>query len=266
MNSLYSKALTEEQLLWSIWNSFMSTASWGCHVWRLFSLCIRFFFNRNVCYTRKRAFVGSDRGAGVWVHTRKHTHTHTHMHACTHSHTHACTRMHVHVHARTCHTQTHTHTQKAKKYCRKWDLKWCMCISHNTASSFHCHTCWLEFKMPLPPVEKTKDPGLHLKGKYKFTNSGLRFIPKRGWQLWILCWCYKVSSLVTITDLFLELIVGAFPALHFDVTDKTPEAVSFAYRSQKKCVYIYIYMDCDHFCHQLYWSLWSEILTTYAAF
>ena len=29
-----------------------------------------------------------------------------------------------------------------------------MCISHNIAISFHCHTCWLEFKMPLPQVKK----------------------------------------------------------------------------------------------------------------
>ena len=36
-----------------------------------------------------------------------------------------------------------------------------MCISHNIASSFHCHMCRLEFKVPLPPVKKTKDPGLH---------------------------------------------------------------------------------------------------------
>ena len=31
-----------------------------------------------------------------------------------------------------------------------------MCISHNTASSFLCHMCRLEFKMPLPPVKKQK--------------------------------------------------------------------------------------------------------------
>ena len=33
-----------------------------------------------------------------------------------------------------------------------------MCISHNIASSFDCHTCWLEFKMPLPPAKKQKAP------------------------------------------------------------------------------------------------------------
>ena len=31
-----------------------------------------------------------------------------------------------------------------------------ICILHNIASSFHCHTCWLEFKMLLPPVKKQK--------------------------------------------------------------------------------------------------------------
>ena len=29
---------------------------------------------------------------------------------------------------------------------------------HNTASTFHCHTCWLEFKMLLPPAKKQKTP------------------------------------------------------------------------------------------------------------
>ena len=51
--------------------------------------------------------------------------------------------------------------QQAKKSHWKWDLKSRMCISHNIASSFHCHTCQLEFKMPLPPAKKTTDPDLH---------------------------------------------------------------------------------------------------------
>ena len=35
-----------------------------------------------------------------------------------------------------------------------------MCILHNIASSFHCHRCWSEFKMLLPPAKTTtKDPG-----------------------------------------------------------------------------------------------------------
>ena len=33
-----------------------------------------------------------------------------------------------------------------------------MCVLYNIASSFHCHTCWLEFKMLLPPVTKQKTP------------------------------------------------------------------------------------------------------------
>ena len=31
-----------------------------------------------------------------------------------------------------------------------------MHIQHNIASSFYCHTCRLEFKMPLPPAKKQK--------------------------------------------------------------------------------------------------------------
>ena len=31
-----------------------------------------------------------------------------------------------------------------------------MCISHNLASSYHCHMYWLEFRMPLPPAKKQK--------------------------------------------------------------------------------------------------------------
>ena len=46
--------------------------------------------------------------------------------------------------------------QQAKKSYQKGDLKLCMCISHNSALSFHCHTCWLEFKMLLPPAKKQK--------------------------------------------------------------------------------------------------------------
>ena len=33
-----------------------------------------------------------------------------------------------------------------------------MCIQHNIASSFHRHTCQLEFKMPPPSVKKQKTP------------------------------------------------------------------------------------------------------------
>ena len=29
-----------------------------------------------------------------------------------------------------------------------------MCILHNIASFFHCHTCWMEFKIPLPGLLK----------------------------------------------------------------------------------------------------------------
>ena len=47
---------------------------------------------------------------------------------------------------------------EAKKSCQKWDLKSCVCILHNIASSFHRHTCQLEFKMPLPPAKKQKTP------------------------------------------------------------------------------------------------------------
>jgi len=41
-----------------------------------------------------------------------------------------------------------------------------MGILHNIDSSFNCHTCQMEFKMPLPPAKKqtnkkTKKLGLH---------------------------------------------------------------------------------------------------------
>ena len=38
----------------------------------------------------------------------------------------------------------------------KWDLKLCMCITHNIVSSFCCHMCQLEFRMPLPPAKKLR--------------------------------------------------------------------------------------------------------------
>ena len=60
------------------------------------------------------------------------------------------------------------------------------------------------FFLPLPhmPVEirnvtatskKTKDPGLH-EGKYRFTNSGLRFTPNMDWQLWFWGWVGELDS------------------------------------------------------------------------
>ena len=48
--------------------------------------------------------------------------------------------------------------QQAKKSHQKWDLKSHMCISHNIASSFQCHTCQLELKMLLPPAKKKQTP------------------------------------------------------------------------------------------------------------
>ena len=51
--------------------------------------------------------------------------------------------------------------------------------------------CWFEFKMPLlvlPAKKKKKKIPACIKRKYWFTNSGLRFIPDRGWQRW-----YKMS-------------------------------------------------------------------------
>ena len=50
----------------------------------------------------------------------------------------------------------------------------------STHTVFHSHACQVEFKMPPPPAKKTKEPS---PGKYRFTNSGLRFTPKRGWHL-----------------------------------------------------------------------------------
>ena len=49
--------------------------------------------------------------------------------------------------------------------------------------------CRFEFKMPLLVLPAKKQKILAcIKRKYWFTNSELRFIPKRGWQLW-----YKMS-------------------------------------------------------------------------
>ena len=67
-----------------------------------------------------------------------------------------------------------------------------MCISHNIASSFHCHTCWLEFKMLLPPAQKQKTPACTR--KYRFINSGLRFTPK-GVDPWRIPMCVIVTWL-----------------------------------------------------------------------
>ena len=61
-----------------------------------------------------------------------------------------------------------------------------MCILHNIASSFHCHMCWLEFKMPLPPVKKQKTRACvrEIQVHKLWTNV---YSQKR-WQLWLWVW------------------------------------------------------------------------------
>ena len=73
--------------------------------------------------------------------------------------------------------------QQAKKSCWKCDLKLCMCILHNIASSFHCHTCWLEFKMLLPPVKKQKTRACvrEIQVHKLWTNV----YSQKCWQLWL---------------------------------------------------------------------------------
>ena len=53
--------------------------------------------------------------------------------------------------------------QLVEKSCQKWvRFEVARVYSHNIASSFHFHTCLLEFKMLLPSVKTTtKDPSLH---------------------------------------------------------------------------------------------------------
>ena len=66
--------------------------------------------------------------------------------------------------------------------------------------------CWFEFKMPLVvlPANNQKIPAC-IKRKYWFTNSGLRFIPNRGWQLW-----YKMSCDISIhSDLCMSVELDA---------------------------------------------------------
>ena len=72
----------------------------------------------------------------------------------------------------------------AKKSCQKWDLKLCMCILRNIASSFHCHTCQLEFKVPLPPAKKQKilacirEIQVHKLWTKVYSQKGLTAMPK----------------------------------------------------------------------------------------
>ena len=70
--------------------------------------------------------------------------------------------------------------QYAKKSHQKWDLRSCIHIYHHIASSFHCHTCRLEFKKAAGTSGKKYKRLQPAWGKYRFTNSGLRFTPKSG--------------------------------------------------------------------------------------
>ena len=63
-----------------------------------------------------------------------------------------------------------------------------MCISHNIASSFHCHMCRLEFKMPLPPAKKQK------------TLACIR-------EIQVLKLCTKVYSQKWLTQLWTQVFV-----------------------------------------------------------
>ena len=69
-----------------------------------------------------------------------------------------------------------------------------MCISHNIASSFHCHMCWLEFKMPLPPAKKQKTLAC-LRGILRFTH-----LLKSNWKL---SSSHSISILTNISTQFL---------------------------------------------------------------
>ena len=72
-----------------------------------------------------------------------------------------------------------------------------MCILHNIASSFHCHMCWLEFKMPLPPVKKQKTRAcVREKQVHKLWTN---VYSQKRWQLWLWVWAREHNNNTNIS-------------------------------------------------------------------
>ena len=81
-----------------------------------------------------------------------------------------------------------------------------MCISHNIASSYHCHICHLELKMPLPPAKKQKTPACIREIEVPKLCT---FTPKRGWQpVWT--WVIVVLLLRIVNSLVCLFFLAFF--------------------------------------------------------